>query len=101
MTPAKTIGQPVLVYTRIAQNRRKTVLLAAFLVIALVPLVIGTSYLVSSGITSQVRPSSKSARERIDWEEGYYRSLRAYIPSEARQEFDTDARSRIRKERAD
>jgi hypothetical protein len=41
------VSQPVLVYTRIAQNRRKTMLLVALSVIALVPFIVGISYGIS------------------------------------------------------
>ena len=43
MTPHTALGQPVLVYNRIAQNRRKTVLLVALSVLVLVPFIVGIS----------------------------------------------------------
>lgn len=42
MTP--TVTQPVLVYDRIAQNRRKTVFLVAIAILSIVPFVAGISY---------------------------------------------------------
>ena len=59
MTP--TMTQPVLVYTRIAQNRRKTWLLVAFAVASIIPFVLAISYAVSSIIMSEV-----AGREHVE-----------------------------------
>jgi len=101
MTPPIAIGQPVLVYTRIAQNRRRTMLLVAFSVIALVPFIVGISYGISFGIMRQVSPSTKPLHRRIDREEAYLRQMRSQIPDEARQEFDAQIESHIAKQRAE
>jgi heat shock protein HtpX len=101
MTPPNAIGQPVLVYTRIAQNRRKTMLLVAFSVVALVPFIVGISYGISFGIMRQVSPSTKPMHRRIDREEAYLREMRSQIPDEDRQEYDAQVESHIAKERAD
>ena len=100
MTPPITIGQPVLVYTRIAQNRRKTVLLVALSVLALVPFIVGISYGISLVIVRQVNPSTEPARASLEREEAYYREVRAEVPEEDRQEFDARVESRLAKERA-
>jgi heat shock protein HtpX len=100
MTPPIAIGQPVLVYTRIAQNRRKTVLLVALSVLALVPFIVGISCGVSLVITRQVSPSTKPAQASIEREEAYYQEVRSQIPEEDRQEFDARVQIRLAKERA-
>jgi heat shock protein HtpX len=100
MTPPIEISRPVLVYTRIAQNRRKTIVLVALSILALVPFVAGISYMVSLGIMHQVSPSTKGARERIDREEAYYQAVRSEVSDEYRQEFDERYGRRIAKERA-
>jgi heat shock protein HtpX len=118
MTPSQALDQPVLVYTRIAQNRRRTVLLVAFSVIALVPFVVGVSYLASGGIVSQVRAfmqvSHARTRARLDSLEAlsaiapgsgdprvaYLETLRAEFPAAERQAFDTDLAGYLRQRRA-
>ena len=118
MTPADALSHPVLVYTRIAQNRRRTVLLVAFSIIALVPFVVGISYLVSLGVMSQVSDwkaiTHAEARARlkaleayfndahgqVDPAEAHFQQLRAQVPEAQRQEFDTDLEGYIRKHRA-
>lgn len=101
MTPAIAVSQPVLVYTRIAQNRRKTLLLVALSVAALLPFVGGISYLVSLGIMHQVSPSPRATRARIEREEEYFQQFRSQVPDEEREEFDARFERRIAKERAD
>jgi len=118
MTPSQALDQPVLVYTRIAQNRRGTLLLVAFSVIALVPFVVGVSYLASGGIVSQVRAfmqvSHARTRARLDSLEAlsaiapgsgdprvaYLETLRAEFPAAERQAFDTDLAGYLRQRRA-
>lgn len=101
MTPPIAVSQPVLVYTRIAQNRRKTLLLVALSIAALVPFVVGISYLVSFGIMREVSPSPKAARARIAHEDAYYQQVRPQIPNGERDEFDARFERRIRQDRAD
>ncbi len=101
MSPANAAGQPVLVYTRIAQNRRKTLLLAALSVIALVPFVVGIGYVVSLGIMRQVSPSMKGTRARIEREDAYYQTMRSQLPDEYREELDARYGDRIARERAE
>jgi len=101
MTPPIALSQPVLVYNRIAQNRRKSVLLVAFSVVALVPFIVGISYGVSFGIMLQVSPPTKPMHARIDREEASLQELRSKIPDEERLDFDARVESRIAKERAD
>lgn len=101
MTSPVAIGRPVLVYTRIAQNRRKTLLLVALSVVALVPFVVGISYLISFGIVRQVNPSPKVTRAQIDREEAYFEQIRPQIPDERRDKFDARVEGRIRQQRAD
>jgi len=94
------IGQPVLVYTRIAQNQRKTVLLVALSVLALVPFIVGISYGFSLSIVRQVNPSTKPAHRRLEEEEVYYQSMRSEIPAEDREDFDARVERHLARERA-
>jgi heat shock protein HtpX len=54
--------QPVLVYTRIAQNRRKTLLLVAFAIASIIPFVLAVSYGVSFFIVSEVGGRAHNSR---------------------------------------
>jgi Zn-dependent protease with chaperone function len=100
MTPSRAINQPVLVYNRIAQNQRRTVLLVAISMIALVPFVVGVSYLVSRAIVSQVSPAG-DMRLRLSQDEA---DGRAVLPGTAEEDlawFDARYGNRIRREQAD
>ena len=101
MTPPIAIGQPVLVYTRIAQNRHKTVMLVALSILALVPFIVGISYGISLAIVRQVSPSTEPARASLEREEAYYAEVRSQIPDDERQEFDARVQRRLAKERAE
>jgi heat shock protein HtpX len=52
MTP--TMTQPVLVYTRIAHNRRKTWMLVAFAIASIIPFVLAISFGVSAFVMSEI-----------------------------------------------
>jgi heat shock protein HtpX len=58
-------SHPVLVYNRIARNRRKTWMLVAASVLALLPFVASLSYLLSIGVVGRVRSESRSTRSII------------------------------------
>ncbi len=60
MTP--TMSQPVLVYTRIARNRRKTWLLVAFAIASIIPFVLSVSFGISAFIVSEVGGRSHASR---------------------------------------
>ncbi len=62
MTP--TMSQPVLVYTRIARNRRKTWLLVAFAIASIIPFVLSVSFGISTFIVSEVGGRSHASRVR-------------------------------------
>lgn len=79
--------QPVLVYNRIAQNRRKTWLLAALAVAAVVPFILGISFIVSVGVVSRVSPHTRASRSEIRWEEEYLRNA-PEVSSDARAAFE-------------
>ncbi|MGB7762835.1 MAG: M48 family metalloprotease [Bryobacteraceae bacterium] len=91
MTPAQALSQPVLVYTRIALNRRRTVLLVAISVIALLPFVAGISYLVSRLIMSQVSRAGDT-RMRIGLDEAWYRDMRSRLSDDERKGFEAGLR---------
>ena len=61
MTPQMT--QPVLVYTRIAYNRRKTWLLVAFATASIIPFVLAISFAVSVFVMSEV--GGRSHQQRV------------------------------------
>jgi heat shock protein HtpX len=61
MTPPLT--QPVLVYTRIAQNRRKTWLLVAFAIASIIPFVLAVSYGITTIVMNEV--AGRAHRERV------------------------------------
>ena len=62
MTP--TVTERVLVYTRIAQNRRKTWLLVAFAVASIIPFVLAVSYGVSTVIMAETAGRAHIERQR-------------------------------------
>jgi heat shock protein HtpX len=86
MTAAPT-SQPVLVYNRIAQNRRTTWLLASLAVAAVIPFVLGISFLVSMGVIARVSPHISNTRAEIRWEENYLNS-ESDISPETRAAFE-------------
>ena len=53
------IAEPVLVYDRIARNRRKTWLLVAFALATLAPFVLGISYTVAAYIVIRISPGAR------------------------------------------
>ncbi len=62
MSPTKR-SEPVLVYSRIAHNRRKTWFLVALAVAALAPFVWGISYGAAFTIVAEVSPEARHARD--------------------------------------
>jgi heat shock protein HtpX len=101
MTPPTAFTQPVLVYNRIAQNRRKTVLLVAVSILVLVPFIVAISYLVSYGIVRRVSPPTTSAHQRLDREEAYYREMRSEVSADYRAEYDARVDRLLAKRRAE
>jgi len=67
-------SQKVLVYNRIAQNRRKTWLLAALAIVAVIPFILGISFIVSVGVVTHISPHAHSSQSEIRWEEDYLRN---------------------------
>jgi heat shock protein HtpX len=97
---APAFARPVLVYNRIAQNRRKTVLLVALSILVLVPFVAGISYLAALGIMNQVSPSAAGDHQALAEEEAYYLEMEQQLPEEMRAEYDARWVAPIRKQRA-
>ncbi|HEY2016123.1 MAG TPA: M48 family metalloprotease [Bryobacteraceae bacterium] len=62
MSPATVASKPVLVYDRIAQNRRKTVLLVALTVFLTIPFVAAVSFGVSETMLRQFGPHPRMSR---------------------------------------
>ncbi|HUI78395.1 MAG TPA: M48 family metallopeptidase [Bryobacteraceae bacterium] len=63
--------QPVLVYNRIAKNRRTTWLLASLAFLLVVPFILGISFIVSLGIVARVSPHLHVNRSEMQWEAEY------------------------------
>jgi heat shock protein HtpX len=80
-------GQPVPVYNRIAQNRRTTWLLASLAIAAVVPFILGISFVVSWGVVARISPHSHNNRGEMRWEEDYLRNT-PDIPPETRAAFE-------------
>ena len=77
MSPIDVSAQPVLVYDRIAQNRRRTWILVAFALAALAPFVLGISYSVAAALVVQVSPEARNARALIRRDEALLKHARA------------------------
>jgi len=60
MSPIPPVTQPVLVYNRIAQNRRKSILLVALAVVMTIPFLIAVSFGVSELFVAQFAPRTGS-----------------------------------------
>jgi heat shock protein HtpX len=97
MTPGTAV-QPVLVYDRIAHNRRKTWLLVACAIAALAPFILGISYAIAASIVVRVSPGARSARAAARQEEQMLKQLRA--AGQERTEFDLELENGIAEQRA-
>ncbi|HXK05044.1 MAG TPA: M48 family metalloprotease [Verrucomicrobiae bacterium] len=75
MTAGMGGGQPVLVYHRIAHNRRRTAVLVVMTVAALAPFVLGISFLLSAVVARQVRAESRNTRAAIRSDQNLLRHL--------------------------
>lgn len=67
-------SQPVLVYNRVVRNRRAAWILGVLTVAAVLPFILGISYLVSTGVVTYVSPHLRGNRAEIQWEEDYLRN---------------------------
>jgi heat shock protein HtpX len=74
-------SQPVLVYDRIACNRRHTWMLVAMSVATLAPFVLAISYLLSSAVVWRVRSESRSTRSMVRYDQ---RLLKRFEKEETR-----------------
>jgi heat shock protein HtpX len=63
--------QQVLVYNRIAKNRRKTWLLASLTIVSVIPFILGISLIVSAVVVARVGPHTRVDQSEIRWEENY------------------------------
>ena len=63
--------QPVLVYNRIARNRRATWILSSLAALLVIPFILGISFLVSLGIIARISPHKHVSRSEMRWEEEY------------------------------
>ena len=63
--------QEVLVYNRIAQNRRKTWLLTGLGILAVIPFILGISLVISAVVVARIGPHTGIERSEIRWEENF------------------------------
>jgi heat shock protein HtpX len=96
MTP-NNAAQPVLVYDRIAHNRRKTWLLVACAILALAPFILGISYAIAASIVVRVSPEARTTRAAVRQEEAMLKRLRA--AGETRTEWEAELENRIAEQR--
>lgn len=95
MSVAAGGSQPVLVYRRIAHNRRSTWVLVGFSVAVLAPFILGISLLLSAGVTSRVRPETRRTRSMVLGDQRMLRRLRAAgVESEWSQAIERDLEER-------
>jgi heat shock protein HtpX len=78
-------SHPVLVYDRIALNRRKTWLLVGMSLATFAPFVLSLSYLLAAGVVGRVRTESRSTRAMIRYDE---RLLKRSAADGTRTEWD-------------
>src|ERR1035438_9976477 len=98
---APTITAPVLVYNRIEQNRRQTILLAIVAILLTIPFVFGVSFAVAEGITWQVSRQSHLNRFhelRLNRHQSEYDEISQHLvsPRDIRSTMDSDLRADIR-----
>src|ERR1017187_2741861 len=72
---ASTVTQPVVVYDRIAQNRRKTVFLVAIAILMIIPFIGGISFGLAQYTISRVGHHSISQSEEARLKEEYLREV--------------------------
>ena len=70
-------SHPVLVYNRIAHNQRKTWMLVAASILALLPFVATLSWLLSIGVVGRVRSESRATRSVIRSDQRLLRRMEA------------------------
>jgi heat shock protein HtpX len=75
MTETMSANQPVLVYRRIAANRRKAWLLITLTVLAVLPFVLGISYGVAAYVASKVSPDVRRERLVLERQQAFFRGL--------------------------
>ena len=93
MTPGGQPDSPVLVYDRIANNRRKTWLLVACAVLALAPFVLGISYGFAAMVVAQISPEARSMRATVRQERQWLKSIRQ--AEVERTEWEADLEQRL------
>jgi heat shock protein HtpX len=98
MNVASSAAQPVLVYDRIAHNRRKTWFLVACAIVALAPFIFGISYAIAASIVVRVSPGARNARAAARQEESLLKRLRA--AGQDRTEWDLELENTIVEQRA-
>jgi heat shock protein HtpX len=91
--------QPVLVYDRIAHNRRKTWLLVALAVSALAPFVWGISYAVALGVVARASPEARRARQAAASEA--YMLKQEQASGRERTGFDVELENALARHRAE
>jgi heat shock protein HtpX len=69
MSAVPSGSHPVLVYNRIAHNRRRTAMLVGMSIATLLPFVLALTYLMSAVVVRQVRGESRQTRSMIRYDE--------------------------------
>jgi len=89
-------SNPTLVYNRIAHNRRKTWMLVAMSILALLPFVAGLSWGLSATVVWRARGESRSARAMVRYDERALRrlALEGGVRSEYNQWLERDLEER-------
>jgi heat shock protein HtpX len=77
MSSPDGIPAPVLVYDRIALNRRRTGFLVALAALALAPFVLGTSYALAAAVVVRVSPEARHMRARMRGDESLLQRYRS------------------------
>ncbi|MBS1856743.1 MAG: M48 family metallopeptidase [Acidobacteria bacterium] len=99
MSPVNPAPEPVLVYDRIAHNRRKTWLLVALALASLAPFVWGISWVAAVGVVARVSPEARRARQSAGREAYLLKQLQA--SGRERTEYDVALENQLARDRAE
>ena len=100
MSPSEGVAGQVLVYDRIAHNRRKTWFLVAFAVAALAPFVLGISWAVAASVVMRLSPEAGRARAQARMTELILQHTRADGRERDQAIIDLERRVEEQRERA-
>jgi hypothetical protein len=95
---ATTPTQPVLVYNRISQNRRKTVLLVVFAILSIIPFIGGISFSAAAYTVSRFGHHSISQSDEERLKQEYLREAEPGYQAEMERQWEGIARLRQARE---